>query len=482
MLFNSIDFLLFLPIVFVLYWFGGKSKKWQNLFLVISSYYFYGYWDWRFTILIFLTSIFSFASGLLISKYEKEKLKRNFFASVNIILNLSILAVFKYFNFFTENIVLFLNKIGFYIDNFTVSIILPVGISFYTFQALSYTIDVYNHKIESTKDFVGFLAYICFFPQLVAGPIERATNLLPQFQGKRFFNYRDAVDGMRQMLWGFFKKIVIADNCAFIVNTYWDNYQHLNGLTLLVIGILFSLQIYSDFSGYSDIAIGCAKLFGIKLKRNFNYPYFSKSIPEFWRRWHISLMTWFRDYLYIPLGGSRCGKWKTIKNVFIVWALSGLWHGANWTFVAWGLFHAIILSIYISLNINTKVNQYDVEKPIWSYIKNGIQILVTFFLTTIGWIIFRSNNISEAFSFITRMFTTYSFENNLECGKGIYYLFIGFVMLATEWVQRDKNHALQLNEKHLFKYQPMRWSIYIFIVLTIVFFQGNSQTFLYFQF
>ena len=319
MLFNSFEFLVFLPIVFLLYWFVFRGRRWQNLLIVLASYLFYGWWDWRFLILIAFTSVCSFGSGLLLEHFEGKRRWQQAISAGNIVLNLGILGVFKYYNFFVENLEhLFSSVFGYHLDWVTMEIILPVGISFYTFQALSYTIDVYQKKLSATHDVVEFFAYISFFPQLVAGPIERATNLLPQFQHNRQFDYAKAVDGCRQMLWGFFKKLVIADNCATIVNESWGQYQDFPGIGLFMIGVLFTFQIYCDFSGYSDIAIGCARLFGFNLMRNFNFPYFSRSIPEFWRRWHISLTTWFRDYIYFPLGGSRCDKWKIIRNVYIV--------------------------------------------------------------------------------------------------------------------------------------------------------------------
>lgn len=355
MLFNSIEFLLFLPIVFLLYWFVFRQHRLQNLLVVVASYVFYGWWDWRFLLLIVFTSACSYTSGLLLEKNEGKRGVQKCISAANIVVNLAVLGFFKYFNFFVENLDSLVNTLfGYELGWVTLKIILPVGISFYTFQALSYSIDVYKHNIKATHDPIEFFAYISFFPQLVAGPIERATNLLPQFQKERKFDYAQSVDGLRQMLWGFFKKLVVADNCAAIVNQYWGQYQELSGLSLFILGVLFTFQIYCDFSGYSDIAIGCARLFGINLMRNFNFPYFSRSIPEFWRRWHISLTTWFRDYIYFPLGGSRCSRWKTIRNVFIVWGISGLWHGANWTFVCWGLYHAVILNIYNILGIKTK--------------------------------------------------------------------------------------------------------------------------------
>ena len=342
MLFNSIEFLIFLPLVFFGYWFAFKSLRWQNLFVVAVSYLFYGWWDWRFLLLILFTSLCSYLSGVYLEKCAGNRSVQKWISAGNILLNLSILGVFKYFDFFTENLVNVLHLLGWDADYVTLNILLPVGISFYTFQALSYTIDVYQGKIKATHDIVAFFAYISFFPQLVAGPIERATHLLPQFLRPRNFDCDLALDGIRQMLWGFFKKVVVADNCALFVNGVFENYQTLDGSTLFLGAFFFTIQIYGDFSGYSDIAIGCARLFGIDLMQNFKYPYFSRDIAEFWRRWHISLTTWFRDYIYIPLGGSRAGKWKSFRNTLVIFLVSGFWHGANWTFVAWGAYHALL--------------------------------------------------------------------------------------------------------------------------------------------
>lgn len=476
MLFNSFEFLIFLPIVFLLYWFVFNGRRFQNFLIVVASYVFYGWWDYRFLVLIAFTTLYSFLSGIAIEKVTSKSKKRVISAS-SIIINLLILGVFKYYNFFVDNInALFNSLLGYKLDWVTLKIILPVGISFYTFQALSYTIDVYKEKIRATHDLIEFGAYISFFPQLVAGPIERATNLLPQFQQKREFRYDAAVDGLRQMLWGFLKKLVIADNCATIVNQYWDNYQSLSGVSIFLLGVLFTFQIYCDFSGYSDIAIGCARLFGFNLMRNFNFPYFSKSIPEFWRRWHISLTSWFTDYIYFPLGGSRCGKWKAVRNVFIVWAISGLWHGANWTFVCWGLFHATILAIYRVFDLQTKGKAMGLLPSG----KDLLKILLTFTLVVFGWIIFRSTSMEQAFDIFTAMFSN-AFIKPVDI-HGTTYLLFAFVLLIIEWLQKDKQHALQLPQKSVFKYRLIRWGAYYMILFVIVKFTGTSQTFIYFQF
>ena len=481
MLFNSFEFLVFLPIVFLLYWFVFRGRHRQNLLIVIASYVFYGWWDWRFLVLIAFTTLCSYGSGILIEHYSGQRKKQKIVSASNIILNLGILCVFKYFNFFVENLdALLLSTVGYHLDSITLNIILPVGISFYTFQALSYSIDVYRNSIKATHDIVEFSAYISFFPQLVAGPIERATNLLPQFQKNRQFDYAKAVDGLRQMLWGFLKKLVIADNCASIVNDYWGQYHELPGLTLFLLGILFTFQIYCDFSGYSDIAIGCARLFGFNLMRNFNFPYFSRSIPEFWRRWHISLMTWFRDYVYFPLGGSRCKKWKVIRNIFIVWAISGLWHGANWTFVCWGLFHATLLAFYNLFGITTKNKNIIAYGRYLPNVTEVFQMSLTFFLAVIGWIIFRSENMTQAIDFFGAMVSNKFVDFSAIYGKQ--YLAFGILLLLVEWIQRDKQHALQFPNTKPFCYRPIRWSVYYAIILIIALCTGASQTFIYFQF
>ena len=478
MLFNSFDFLLFLPIVFLLYWFVFKSRKIQNLFLVAASYVFYGWWDWRFLFLIAITSICSYASGILLERYEGRRKWQWMVSFANITLNLLILGVFKYYNFFMESFEGLFRSIGYQIDWVTLDVILPVGISFYTFQALSYTIDVYKKKLPATHDIVEFFAYICFFPQLVAGPIERATNLLPQFQHSRTFNYDRAVDGGKQILWGFVKKILIADRCAIIVDFYWNQYQDLPGLTLFILGVLFTFQIYCDFSGYSDIAIGCAKLFGIQLTKNFDNPYFSRSIPEFWRRWHISLMTWFRDYIYIPLGGSRCSKWKVIRNVFIVWSVSGLWHGADWTFVCWGLFHATLLSFYIILGINSKYKHIVAFGHYLPNIREAMQMIVTFFLVVIGWIIFRSDSMSQASGFLQSICTNKFFDPSAL--YGLKELILCFAFLTIEWWQRDKPFVLLMQGV---KSKFVKWAICIGIAVFSYFYMADSiSKFIYFQF
>ena len=405
MLFNSIEFLLFLPIVFVLYWFVfNKNLKHQNLLILVSSYVFYGWWDYRFLSLIVLSTIVDYVIGLNISTQSSKK-NQKILLWCSLLFNLGVLGFFKYYNFFIDSWINLFSSIGYDIKSvWTLNIILPVGISFYTFQTMSYTIDIYRKQLKPTKDFISFASFVSFFPQLVAGPIERATNLLPQILNKREFKYDQGVQGLRLILWGMFKKVVIADSLAPMVNDIFGNYQDFGGGTLWLGAIYFSFQIYCDFSGYSDIAIGTSKLFGFELMSNFKFPYFSRNIGEFWRKWHISLSTWFRDYLYIPLGGSKEGKWKSLRNIFIIFLVSGFWHGANWTFVIWGLFHAVLFIPSFVLKTNRKyVSSTIAEKSILPSPKEAVQVLTTFILVTIGWVFFRSETINHSFNYFYKM-------------------------------------------------------------------------------
>ena len=480
MYFNSIDFAIFLPIVFFLYWFVFRQNlKSQNVLILIASYIFYGWWDWRFLSLIFLSTVVDFWVGTRL-KCESHKTKRKFLLWISILVNLGLLGFFKYYNFFLDNFLSAFSFMGKDIQANTLNIILPVGISFYTFQTLSYTIDVYKGKLEPTKDFVAFSAFVAFFPQLVAGPIERASNLLPQFFSQRHFQYSKAVDGMKQILWGLFKKIVIADNCAIVANEIFNHSEIYSGSTLIVGAVFFAFQIYGDFSGYSDIAIGTSRLFGFDLKQNFNFPYFSRDIAEFWRRWHISLSTWFRDYLYIPLGGSRSGSWETIRNVFIIFLVSGFWHGANWTFIIWGTCHALYFLPLILLNKHR--NHLDiVAKESWlPNFKEVLNILLTFSLTTLAWIFFRAKNLDHALDFFSEIFSSSLFQNPIILPKTQVALII--VFLSIEWLGRRNKYALEklfLNQKKIFKF-----IFYYFLVILIYLF-GNFEDnieFIYFQF
>ncbi|SEA73184.1 D-alanyl-lipoteichoic acid acyltransferase DltB, MBOAT superfamily [Xylanibacter ruminicola] len=481
MLFNSIEFLLFLPIVFTLYWgVFGRNLRWQNAFIVLASYVFYGWWDWRFLILIAFTSFCSWSSGLLIDRTNNDGKIRlaKFFLWSNIVINLLILGAFKYYNFFVQSFVDLFASFGVMLHSSTLKLILPVGISFYTFQALSYSIDVYKKKIEATRDAVAFFAYVSFFPQLVAGPIERATNLLPQILRPRVFKYDEAVDGCRQILWGFFKKVLIADNCAVYVDMVFPDYINYSASTLLFGALMFTFQIYGDFSGYSDIAIGTAKLFGIRLKRNFNVPYLSRNVAEFWKRWHISLNTWFVDYLYIPLGGGRNGKWKKIRNTIIIFLTSGLWHGANWTYVVWGAYHALLFVPLILTGDNKKFTGVVAEGKKFPSLKEVLQIGTTFILVVIGWIIFRASDIHQAIGYIIRLFDSSMLSIPFDFLTLIKLLIFCTLLAVIEWFQREKEHGLDISIKS----PILRFLIYFLVFFITIAGAGNPATFIYFQF
>lgn len=478
MLFNSLDFAIFLPIVFVLYWFvTNRSLKLQNLFVVIASYVFYGWWNWRFLFLVVFSTLVDYFIGIALSKQE-DKTKRKVLLWISIIVNLGFLGFYKYYNFFLENFISAFSILGMPIKANSLNIILPVGISFYTFQTLSYSIDVYKRKLDPTKDFIAFAAFVSFFPQLVAGPIERAANLLPQFYKKRIFDYGKAVDGMRQILWGLFKKIVIADNCAEYANFIFNNYEDYNGSTLALGAIFFAFQIYGDFSGYSDIAIGTSRLFGFNLMQNFATPYFSRDIAEFWRRWHISLSTWFRDYLYIPLGGSRRGTWMKVRNTFIIFIVSGFWHGANWTFIIWGALNAI----YFLPLLLAKKNRANIgtvaEGKILPSLKEFFLMGVTFGITCIAWVFFRAESVKQAFQYLEEIFSTSMFS--IPVIRPLYVFTFLLVFLVIEWFGRKDEFALQklgYNWK-----RPLRYVMYYSIVIAIYWFGGKEQQFIYFQF
>ncbi len=487
MLFNSLEFALFFPIVFLAYWFlFNKNLKLQNFLLLVSSYFFYACWDWRFLFLLVFSTLLDFFSGQIISKSPNHKVK-TFWFGLSVFVNLGLLIVFKYYNFFIESFTTVLSNFGLETNFWTIKLILPIGISFYTFHGLSYVIDVYKGKIEAEKDFINYSVFVCFFPLLVAGPIERATHLLPQIKRKRTFDYNRFVDGSRQILWGLFKKIVIADRCAEFANIIFDNPTDYSGITLFLGALFFAFQIYGDFSGYSDIALGVARLLGIELLRNFSFPYFSRDIAEFWRRWHISLSSWFRDYLYIPLGGSKGSVIVKVRNVFIIFLVSGLWHGANWTFVTWGLLNA--LYIMPSIFFNTNRNNLDIvaKNRILPSFKEAIQISTTFILTVFAWIFFRSETISGAFSFVgqiaSNILTKASYieaYNWLIWKVGVFLPILILFFFIIEWLGREQNHALANIEAK--SNWVTRHLLYYVLICFILFCAGKEQQFIYFQF
>lgn len=466
-------------IVFIVYWYiFNKNVRFQNVFLLFSSYLFYGWWDYRFLSLILLSTFTDYLVGILLGKTEASK-KRKLLLLTSILLNFGLLGFFKYFNFFIDSFTDILNFLNIKVNPYSLNIILPVGISFYTFQTLSYTIDIYKNKLEPTKDFIAFATFVSFFPQLVAGPIERASNLLPQFYKPREFNYEKAKDGLKQILWGLFKKVVIADTCSQHVEYIFANYNSLSGVTLIIGVVYFAFQIYGDFSGYSDIAIGSARLLGFNLMRNFAYPYFSRNIAEFWRRWHISLSTWFRDYVYIPLGGSRGNKIKQIKNILITFTISGFWHGANWTFIVWGFLNGLYyLPGIIFGNIKEKKEEnrnivaFNSQFPTFKELFN---ILITFILTLIAWIFFRSQTLHQALSYFAQIFT-FTF-NRAEIS--IYStLSLIFLLVIIEWKNRHHEHPLSVINLPL----AVRYSIYYITILFIIIYFKREQSFIYFQF
>jgi len=481
-LFNSVDFALFLPLVFLVYWFvTSKSLRLQNLFILLASYFFYGCWDYRFLGLILFSTVVDYTIGLKLK--ESEGTMRRYYLYTSLFVNLGLLGVFKYYNFFIDSFSDAFSIMGYDFNPSRLNIILPVGISFYTFQTLSYTIDVYKRKLEPDTNFISFAAFVSFFPQLVAGPIERASNLLPQFHRERTFDYSNAKDGLRQILWGLFKKVVIADNCAHFVDIIFNNSADQSGSNLVLGAVFFAFQIYGDFSGYSDIAIGTAKLFGFNLMKNFAFPYFSRDIAEFWRRWHISLSTWFRDYLYIPLGGSRKGKWMSIRNVFIIFIVSGFWHGANWTFILWGALNALFILPLLVTNRNRANLEVVAKGKLLPSIRELLHMLLTFGLTVFAWVFFRAESIGHAFSYIDGVFTKslFSIPALPEMREVATLLILLAFFIIVEWFQREEEFGLATLGASL--YRPLRWGMYSGIIFLIGMFMQTEETpFIYFQF
>ena len=482
MIFNSLNFTLFLSIVFVFYWFvTNKSLKIQNILLLVSSYFFYACWDWRFLFLLIFSTVLDYYTGIKMSD-AKNQASKKFWFWLSISVNLGFLGVFKYYNFFAASFADAIANFGLQVNPWALKVILPVGISFYTFHGLSYVIDIYKDRIKAEKNFIDYSVFVSFFPLLVAGPIERATHLLPQIQKKRVFNFENAVDGLKQILWGLFKKVVIADNCAKFANIIFDNYTDYSGSTLALGAVFFAFQIYGDFSGYSDIALGTARLFGIDLLRNFAFPYFSRDIAEFWRRWHISLSNWFRDYLYIPLGGSKGGIWMKVRNTFIIFLVSGFWHGANWTFIIWGLLNALFIMPSIIFNTNRTNLDIVAQGKLFPTLKEFLSILFTFSLTVFAWIFFRSNTIDQALGYISRIFSASFFSVPLVkvdmYDTYIYALVMLFIII--EWLGREQKYALARVMPN--KPKVYRWAFYYLLIVIIFIFAGSNQEFIYFQF
>jgi D-alanyl-lipoteichoic acid acyltransferase DltB (MBOAT superfamily) len=478
MLFNSFDFLVFLPVVLTLYWLLDRQRvNAQNILLLAASYFFYACWDWRFLFLLIFSTALDYYSGLKIQQAQNRRRKKMWFW-LSICVNLGFLGVFKYYNFFAESLALSLASVGIHTDFWVLNVILPVGISFYTFHGLSYVIDVYKERITPEKNIVDYALFVSYFPLLVAGPIERATHLLPQLKKKRVFTSRKAIDGTNQIIWGLFKKLVIADSCATYANDIFTNYEHANSLTLLLGAVYFAFQIYGDFSGYSDIALGTSKLFGIDLLRNFNHPYFSRDIAEFWRRWHISLSTWFRDYLYIPLGGSKGGLWMKVRNTFIIFLVSGFWHGANWTFIFWGFLNALYFMPLLLTNNNRIHLETVAPGRNFPSVKELFQILTTFALTVLAWVFFRAESIGQAISYLKNMFS-------LKTGGGIEYLGIDryavellpllLLFIVFEWNSRTQVHPISG------KFRLLKLAAIILGILTLGVY-STASNFIYFQF
>ena len=478
MLFNSISFLLFLPIVFTLYWWANKkSLSLQNFLLLVASYFFYGCWDWRFLFLLLFSTALDYFTGIKMAEAKNQDNKK-FWFWLSILVNLGFLGVFKYYNFFADSFAEALAGLGFQANFWTLKVILPVGISFYTFHGLSYVIDIYKGRIEPERNIITYSLFVAYFPLLVAGPIERATHLLPQIKKRRFFDYSKAVDGVHQILWGLFKKVVIADTCALYANDIFDHYESMNSLSLFLGAIYFSFQIYGDFSGYSDIALGTSKLFGIDLLRNFNYPYFSRDIAEFWRRWHISLSSWFRDYLYIPLGGSHGGMSMKIRNTFIIFLVSGFWHGANWTFIVWGGLHAMFfLPLLITQNNRNNLTTVAKGKKTPS-LKEVLAMLLTFGLTSFAWIFFRAKKVSEAWDYVKNMFR-FNFEGGVQFldfeRYSVEFLLILGLFIVLEWNSREQEHPIAGKRVGL-------KAIALVIAILILGVFSSPADFIYFQF
>jgi len=483
MVFNSLDFLIFLPIVFICYWFlFSKKIKIQNSFLLLASYLFYGLWDWRFLFLIFASTLVDFIIGQAIYNSNSDK-KRKTWLWFSVIFNVGLLGFFKYYNFFIDSWVDFISVFGYDLkSSWTLQIILPVGISFYTFQTMSYSLDIFYKRLKPTKDFISFAIFVSFFPQLVAGPIERASNLLSQITTKRTFDSKQCTEGLKLILWGMFKKVVIADSIAPIVDDIFANYTDYPASTLILGVSLFSFQVYGDFSGYSDIAIGTSKLFGIELMSNFKFPTFSRNVAEYWQRWHVSLSTWFRHYIYIPLGGNRVGKIKSIRNIIIIFLVSGFWHGANWTFIVWGAIHAVLyIPVFLMGRNRIYMNTVVAENRWFPSLTEIAQIILTFSLVTFSRVFFRSESITDAFGFIKQIISNFNYESYqhpLGYRMIDYFILLGLFTVYEFRIRRDERAPFKFNSK------IVRFIIYTLVILGMLLFYDDriDRSFIYFQF
>lgn len=487
MLFNSPEYAVFFLVVFILYWFVfSKKLLLQNALLLGVSYYFYACWDWRFLFLLMFSTVLDYMTGVKMEQTSSVATKRIWFW-ISVFINLGFLGVFKYYNFFVESFTQLFNQLGWSINPVLINVVLPVGISFYTFHGLSYVIDIYKGRIQAERNFISYAVFVSFFPLLVAGPIERATHLLPQIKRPRKFDYGKSVDGLRQILWGLFKKIVIADNSARLADMVFNNYVEYSGAALLLGAVFFAFQIYGDFSGYSDIALGSARLLGIELLQNFSYPYFSRDIAEFWRRWHISLSSWFKDYLYIPLGGSEGGKWMRIRNTFIIFTVSGFWHGANWTFIFWGMLNALFILPSIISKTNRSNLQIVAAGRMFPTLQEVFQMMATFGLAVFAWIFFRSQTLIQSIGYVKNMFVGLVNAKGYAQVVNILYWRSGYVvvlfivfMICVEWIGREQKHGLARFAFNVHK--PLRWLVYVIIAVMILLYSGTDQQFIYFQF
>ncbi len=484
MTFTSLTFVLFLALMFAGYW-GIRRRRGQNALLVLGSYFFYGWWDYRFCALILLSSLTDFGIGIALNRARSAARRRGLLL-ISLLVNLGALAFFKYCGFFAESFAHFAALFGWRLGHFELAIVLPVGISFYTFQTLSYTIDVYRRQLSPTTRIVDYLAYVSFFPQLVAGPIERGHTFLPQFLRPRVFDRELAIDGCRQILWGFFKKMVLADGLAVIVDSVYTDADS-RGAQLALATVCFGFQIYCDFSAYSDIAIGTGRLFGFRLMRNFAYPYFAQSVAEFWRRWHISLSTWFRDYLYIPLGGSRAGSSRRVFNVLTTFVVSGLWHGASWNFVIWGAIHGLAMIPGILLRAGSRERRLsDVPGvgPLVPRVSTLLRMARTFLLVSLAWVFFRAPTLPDALSILQRIFSDSlnvaalgTVGDLLWARKRIFSILAAFILI--EWLQRRHDHPLQ----GIAWATPFKWALYTALFwASLAFAAPLTGQFIYFQF